>query len=86
MDNEKRSLRNLVGKRVVTKTGKIFGDVANVLFEVRSGEVLQLALKNTTGYCEGLDLERSKTNEVLIPYSSVVALGDFVVVAEEDII
>ena len=86
MDDEKRYSRHMIGKRVVTKTGKIFGDVSNVVFEVRTGELLQLVLKNTTSYCEGLDLERTKGNEAMIPYGAVVALGDFVVVAEEDII
>ena len=86
MDEEKKSARHLMGKRVVTKTGKIFGDVSNVVFEVKTGELLQLVLKNTTWYCEGLDLERTKNNDALIPFSAVVALGDFVVVAEEDII
>ena len=86
MDDEKRSVKHLMNKRVVTKTGKIFGDVSNIVFEVKTGELLQLVLKNTTGYAEGLDLERTKNNEVLIPYGAVVALGDFVVVAEEDII
>ena len=33
-----------------------------------------------------LELERTKNGEMMIPFSSVVALGDFVVVAEEDII
>ena len=75
-----------MGKKVVTKSGKVFGEVKNLTFEVRTGEILQLVLKNTTGYCEGLDLERTKQNEVLVPYSAVVALGDFVVVAEEDIL
>lgn len=86
MDNEKRYSRQLLGKRVVTKAGKIFGDVSNVMFEIRSGELLQIVLKNTTGYCESLELERTKSNEVMIPFSAVVALGDFIVVAEEDII
>lgn len=86
MDEEKRYSRHLMGKKVVTKSGKVFGEVKNLTFEVRTGELLQLVLKNTTGYCEGLDLERTKQNEVLVPYSAVVALGDFVVVAEEDIL
>ncbi|HLC85786.1 MAG TPA: PRC-barrel domain-containing protein [Candidatus Nanoarchaeia archaeon] len=86
MDEEKRYSRHLMGKKVVTKSGKVFGEVKNLTFEVRTGEILQLVLKNTTGYCEGLDLERTKQNEVLVPYSAVVALGDFVVVAEEDIL
>ena len=83
--DEKRQSRTIFNKKVVTKTGKVFGEVSNILFEPKTGEILHLALKNTTGYCEGLDLERTKQNEIMIPFSSVVALGDFVVVAEEDI-
>ncbi len=86
MDEEKRYSKQIVGKKVVSKTGKVFGEVSNMIFEVRTGEVLQLVLRNTTGYCEGLDLERTKQNEVLLPYTAVVALGDFIVVAEEEII
>ncbi len=86
MDNEKRISKQFIGKRVVSKTGKVFGDVANLLFDTKTGEVLQIALKNTTGYCEGLDLEKSKDGEVLLPYGAVVAMQDFLVVAEEDII
>ena len=85
MDDKKHS-KHIVGKRVVSKTGKIFGDVSNLTFEVKSGELLHLVLRNPTGYCEGLELERTKNGEVMIPFSSVLALGDFVVVAEEDII
>ncbi len=86
MDDDKRHSRSLLGKKVVSKTGKVFGDVSNVIFETKTGELLQLALRNTTGYCEGLELERTKQGEILVPYSSVVALGDFVVIAEEEII
>ena len=86
MDDEKKYSKHLIGKKVVTKSGKVFGEVNNLIFEVRTGEVLQLVLRNTTGYCEGLDLERTKQNEILLPYTAVVALGDFIVVAEEEII
>ena len=86
MDEDRRHSRHLLGKKVVTKTGKVFGEVNNIVFETRTGELLQLALRNTTSYCEGLDLEKTKQGEVLLPYSAVVALGDFVVVAEEEII
>ena len=86
MDEERRHSRQLMGKKVVTKSGKVFGEVSNIMFETRTGEILHLALKNTTGYCEGLDLERTKQIEVLVPFSAVVAQGDFIVVAEEEII
>ena len=86
MDEEKRYSRQLLGRKVVTKNGKVFGEVNNLIFEIRTGELLQMALRNPASYAEGLDLERTKQNEVLVPFSAVVALGDFVVVAEEDII
>ena len=84
--DEKRNSKQIIGKKVVTKSGKVFGEVNNLTFEIKTGEILQLSLKNTTSYCEGLDLERTKQNEILIPYTAVVALGDFIVVAEEEII
>ncbi len=85
-DDEKRYARQLVGKTVVTKTGKRFGEVDNLTFEVRTGELLQIVIRNPTGYAEGLSLEKDNKGNFLIPYSSVIAVGDFLVVAEEDII
>ena len=85
-DDEKKYSRQLIGKTVVSKTGKRFGEVGDVTFETRTGELLQIVLRNPTGYTEGLELERGSHNELLIPFSSVMAMGDFVVVAEEDII
>jgi sporulation protein YlmC with PRC-barrel domain len=33
-----------------------------------------------------MELEKNKNGEILIPFSAVIAIGDFLVVAEEDII
>lgn len=85
-EEEKNYSKQLLGKTVVTKTGKRFGEVGNISFEVRTGELMQIILKSPTTYTEGLDLERDSSNNLLIPYSSVIAIGDFVVVAEEDIL
>jgi len=87
MANEgQKTSKQLIGKTVVTKTGKKFGEVGNLSFELRTGEIIHIILKNSTSYCEGLDLERDSKGNMLIPYSSVIATGDFIVVAEEDII
>jgi len=85
-EEEKNYSKQLLGKTVVTKTGKRFGEVGNITFEVRTGELMQIILKNPTAYTEGLDLEKDSGNNLLIPYSAVIAIGDFVVVSEEDII
>ncbi|MBI2109743.1 PRC-barrel domain-containing protein [Candidatus Woesearchaeota archaeon] len=85
-EEEKRHSKQMLGKTVVTKSGKRFGEVGNLTFEMRTGELMHLLLRNPTAYAEGLSLERDSQNSILIPFSSVIAVGDFVVVAEEDII
>ncbi|PIN81459.1 hypothetical protein COV11_02060 [Candidatus Woesearchaeota archaeon CG10_big_fil_rev_8_21_14_0_10_30_7] len=83
---EKRFVRSLLGKTVVSKSGKRFGEVGDITFEVKSGELIHLILKNPTAYTDKLELEKSKTGQLLIPFSAVIAVGDFMVVSEEDII
>lgn len=83
---EKRFARALLGKVVVSKSGKRFGEVGDITFEVKSGELIHLVLRNPTVYTEKLELEKSKEGHLLIPFSAVIAVGDFLVVSEEDII
>ncbi len=85
-NNDKRYSKQLLGKTIVSKTGKRFGELSNLHFETKTGELLQLELKNPTSLASGLDLERDEEGNILIPYSAVIAIGDFIVVAEEDII
>ncbi|MEK6932977.1 MAG: PRC-barrel domain-containing protein [Nanoarchaeota archaeon] len=85
-DEKKFNSRQIMGKLIVSRTGKRFGEVSDLSFETRTGELIHLVVKNPTGYCEGLELEKDKTGSPLIPFSAVIAVGDFVVVAEEEII
>lgn len=85
-DKEKKFSKDLIGKTVVSKTGKRFGEVGDIIFEVRSGELIHLVLKNPTSYTEKLELEKDKENNILIPFSAVIAIGDYMVVSEEDIV
>jgi len=85
-DENKKYSKQIISKTVVSKTGKRFGEVGDINFETRTGELLQIILKNPTSYTEDLELEKSKAGELIIPFSAVIAIGDFVVVAEEDII
>jgi len=85
-EKERSYSKELIGKTVVSKTGKKFGEVGDLIFEANSGELIHLALRGPTSYTDRLELERSKEGEVLIPFSAVIASGDFVVVSEEDII
>ena len=85
-EEDKKFSKQLIGKTVVSKTGKRFGEVGNIIFETRSGELINIVLGNPTTYTEKMELEKNKENEILIPFSAVIAIGDFVVIAEEDII
>lgn len=85
-EEEKRISRDIVGKTVVSKTGKRFGEVNDIIFETRSGELIHMVLKNPTSYADKLELEKDKSGSILIPFSAVIAMGDFMVIAEEDII
>jgi sporulation protein YlmC with PRC-barrel domain len=84
--NEKRNSKSILGKTVVTKSGKKFGVVGNLSFESRTGELMQILLSNPTSYIDHLDIEQDKSGNWMVPFSAVIAVGDFVVVAEEDII
>ncbi len=85
-EEDRRFSKQLLGKTVVSKTGKRFGEVGDLVFETRSGELIHLVLVNPTSYTEKLELEKDKNNNILIPFSAVIAVGDFMVIAEEDII
>jgi len=85
-EEEKKYSKNLIGKTVVSKTGKRFGDVGDLIFETSSGELIHIVLGNPTPFAKKLELEKNKEGDQLIPFSAVIAIGDFMVVAEEDII
>ena len=85
-EDEKTFSKQLMGKTVVSKTGKRFGEVGDLIFETRSGELIHMVLTNPTAYTQKLELEKDKEGHILIPFSAVIATGDFMVIAEEDII
>ena len=45
-----------------------------------------MLLRNPTSYTDRMELEKTKEGDILIPFSAVIASGDFIVVAEEDIV
>lgn len=85
-EEDKKFSKQLIGKTVVSKTGKRFGEVGDIIFETRSGELIHMLLSNPTPHTEKLELEKDKEGRILIPFSAVIAMGDFMVIAEEDII
>jgi sporulation protein YlmC with PRC-barrel domain len=85
-DKDKMYSKEFLGKTIVSKSGKKFGEVGDLIFEVGSGELIHLMLRNPTTYTDKMELERTKDSQILIPFSAVIATGDFIVVAEEDIV
>ncbi len=85
-EDEKKYAKDLMGRTVISKTGKKFGSLGDIVFETRSGELIHMALDNPTSYTDKLELEKDKAGKKLIPFSAVIAIGDFIVVSEEDII
>lgn len=83
---DKHPFKAVTGKMVVTKEGKRLGFVKDITFETRSGELINIVIRDATSYTKNLNLERTSSKEMLIPYSAIIAIGDFVVVSEEDLI
>ena len=82
---EKKPLKEILGKNIVTKEGRRLGIVKDISFEVKTGELIHLILTTPTAYVLSLGLEKTRENDLLIPYSAIIAIGDFVVVSEEDL-
>ena len=83
---EKKPFGEVLGKLVVTKEGKRLGIVKDITFETRVGELIQLVVKDPTPYVRNLNLEITREKELLLPYNAIIAVGDFVVVSEEDLV
>jgi sporulation protein YlmC with PRC-barrel domain len=71
---------SIMGKEIVNIDGTVLGELENVIFEVQTGKLVDLVVKPDSG------LNRSNYREdgklVLIPFSSVVAVKDYIVVDE----
>jgi sporulation protein YlmC with PRC-barrel domain len=86
MQGNKNTYSSILGKMIVTKEGKRLGFVKDVTFETKSGELINLIVKDSTPYTKNLSLEKTNAGDLLIPYNSIIAIGDFVIVSEEDLI
>ena len=79
--------RDLLGKVVVSEeTGRKFGIVGDLNFISESGELLNVVLVEPTKHVTDLSLERDENNRLLVPFSSVKSVGDFVIISEKEIV
>lgn len=86
MTLDKKPLKEIIGRLIVTKEGRRLGMVKDITFETRTGELLQIIVRDMTPYAKSLNLEMSAQKEALIPYNTIIAIGDFVVISEEDLL
>ena len=79
--------RDVLGKVIVSEeTGRKFGVVGDLNFISESGELLNLVLVEPTKHISDLNLERDDNNRLMIPFSSVKSVGDFVIISEKEIL
>ena len=62
-EENKKNSKDLIGKTVVSKAGKRYGEVGDIIFETKSGELIHIVLTNTTPYSQKLELEKNQEGE-----------------------
>jgi sporulation protein YlmC with PRC-barrel domain len=71
---------SIAGKEIVNINGMVLGDLEDVIFDVQTGKLVDLLVKPNK------ELNRMKYREdgrfVLIPFGSVVAIKDYIVIDE----
>ena len=78
--------KDLLGKLVVSdETGRSFGKVGDFSFISETGELLNLVLVEPTKIVSELNLNMDEKGRILIPFSAVKSIGDFIIVSEKDI-
>jgi sporulation protein YlmC with PRC-barrel domain len=76
----------MLGKAVVSEeTGRKFGVVGDMQFVSESGELLNLVLVEPTRHTAEVTLERDSVGRMLIPFSCVKSVGDFVIISEKEL-
>ena len=87
MSIERVRSKDLIGKVLISEeTGKKFGVIGDIDFITESGELINLAITDTTAHVANMNLQQDEKNRLLVPFSAVKSVGDFVIVSEKDIV
>jgi sporulation protein YlmC with PRC-barrel domain len=77
----------IVGKTIISEeTGRKFGIVSNVDFITESGELLNVVVEQPTKHLSDLNLKTDNVGKIMIPFSAVKSIGDFIIVSENELI
>ncbi len=77
--------RTLLGKVIVSKEGRKFGEVGDIRFDPRTGELIDILIAKPTDYSRSI-IAGDKSGVFRVPFSAVISVGDFLIVSEEDIV
>ncbi len=78
---------DVIGKPIVSEeTGKKFGIVNNIEFITESGELLNIIVEQPTKHLKELNIKEDDKGRIIIPFSAVKSIGDFVIVSESEMI
>ncbi len=72
---------NLAGKEVVDIHGGVMGELENLVIDIKTGQIIDLVIKPDSKLPKGKYREDNKF--ILIPFSSVSSVKDFVVIDNE---
>ena len=79
---DKLRAKDMVGKVIVSEdTGRKFGIVGDVNFITESGELMNIIVSEPTRQAMDLKLGEDDKGRMLIPFSAVRSVGDFIIVA-----
>jgi len=77
----------MVGKVIVSgESGRKYGVVGDVNFITESGELMSVVIAEPTKSAMEMSLNQDDSGRLLIPFSAVRSVGEFVIISEKDII
>jgi sporulation protein YlmC with PRC-barrel domain len=84
---DKANTKEMMGKTIVSEeTGRRFGVVGDVAFITESGELMNIVVAEPTKSAGEMGLQEDERGRVLVPFSAVKSVGDFVIVSEKDMV
>ena len=87
MAEQKIRAGDILGKIIISEeTGRKFGVVNNIDFITESGELLNIIVDQPTKHLSDLNIKSDEKGRMLIPFSAVKSIGDFVIVSENELI
>lgn len=87
MAEQKVRAGDIVNKTIISEeTGRKFGVVTNIDFVTESGELLNLIVEQPTRHLTDLNLKADERGRLMVPFSAVKSIGDFVIVSENELI